>query len=76
MRELKTLLINISDSYYDFVESMMDEARKSEDRKNALLDFLRNNPKTTTSDVISYVVDELGLYDEYTNNASSLKMSV
>ena len=35
MSELKKLLINVPDSYFDFVESLLDEAKKSEkkDRK-------------------------------------------
>ncbi len=65
MSELKKLLISVPDSYYDFVESMLDEARKSEKRKQGLIRYLKSNPDATTSDVLKFIVDDLGLYDEY-----------
>lgn len=73
MSELKSLLLNVPDSYYDFVESLMDEARKSDRRKQSLIRYLKTNPKATTSDVLMYLVDDLELYDEYkTKHASSV----
>ena len=71
MEELKELLINVSDSYYDFVESMLDEATKSNMRKNRLIEFLTNNPETTTSEVLAYVVDDLALYNDYVKKQKS-----
>ena len=71
MEELKELLINVSDSYYDFVESMLDEATKSNMRKNRLIEFLTNNPETTTNEVLAYVVDDLGLYNDYVKKQES-----
>ncbi len=71
MEELKELLINVSDSYYDFVESMLDEATKSNMRKNRLIEFLTNNPETTTSEVLAYVVDDLALYNDYVKKQES-----
>lgn len=65
MSELKSLLLNVPDSYYDFVESLLDEARKSDKRKQGLIRYLKTNPKATTSDVLKYLVDDLELYDEY-----------
>ena len=76
MSELKSLLLSVPDSYYDFVESLLDEARKSEKRKQGLIKYLKANPKATTSDVLSYLVDELGLYDEYRLNQHILKDSM
>lgn len=65
MNELKSLLIKVPDSYSDFVESLLDEARKSEKRKIGLIDFLKMHPTATTSEVLKYLVDDLGLYNEY-----------
>ena len=65
MNELKSLLLRVPDSYYEFVESLLDEAGKSEARKNALIRYLKDNPEATTSDVIGYLVEDLGLYTDY-----------
>lgn len=71
MEELKILLINVSDSYYDFVTGMLDVAKKSEYRKNKLIDYIKSNPKAKTSDIIRYTMDDLGLYSEYRENNKS-----
>jgi hypothetical protein len=65
MSELKKLLLNVPDSYSDFVESLLDEARKSEKRKQGLIKYLKDNPEATTSEVLSYLVGDLGLYEDY-----------
>ena len=65
MNELKRLLIRVPDSYYDFVVSMLDEASKSEQKKVGLIDFLKDNPGAMSSDVIKFLVDDLGGYDDY-----------
>ena len=76
MSELKKLLINVPDSYYDFVEGLLDEARKSEYRRTGLINFLKENPGALTSDVLKFLVDNLGLYDEYKQNEGSKRMAV
>lgn len=73
MSELKNLLLNVPDSYYDFVESLLDEARKSDKRKQGLIKYLKANPKATTSEVLSYLVGDLGLYEEFRLKQSALK---
>lgn len=65
MSELKRLLISVPDSYYDFVEGLLDEARKSENRKTELIEFLKSHPRANTSEVLKFVIDDLGLYNEY-----------
>ncbi len=74
MSELKDLLINVPDSYYDFVESLLDEARKSDERKRDLIQYLKANPEATTSDVLLFLSDDLGLYDEYRSKQFSSVM--
>lgn len=70
MEELKRMLINVSDSYYDFVVGILDEAKKSESRKKALTGYINNHPKATTSDIVKYLTDELGLYEENRNSGA------
>ena len=76
MSELKKLLINVPDSYYDFVEGLLDEARKSEYRRTGLINFLKENPGALTSEVLKFLVDNLGLYDEYKQSEGSKRMAV
>ena len=64
MEELKTLLREIPDSYEDFVMGMMNYASYSEERKQRLLEFLRNNPGINSSSVIGYVSDLPDFYDD------------
>ena len=71
MDELKTLLINVPDSYYDLVAGILDEAKKSESRRNSLISYINLNPNATTSEIIKYLTDDLGLYEEYRNRKTT-----
>ena len=64
MEELKILLLRVPDSYEDFVEGVTDEAEESEKIRIGLVDFLKERPKATSSEVIKYMMDDLGLYEE------------
>lgn len=64
MSELRELLINVPDSYYDFVEGLLDEAKKSKQRELGLIRFLKTHPQAKTSDVLKFLVDDLSLYEE------------
>ena len=68
MDELKALLTRVPDSYEDFVIALMDEAKKSEKVARELPLFLKDNPNTISSDVLMYVLVDLGLYEEYRSN--------
>ena len=57
LNEIKELLIQIHDSYYDFVEGVMMLARKSKHRQIDLLDYLKNHPDASSSDVLEYLYD-------------------
>ena len=65
MNELKDLLLSVKDSYNDFVLAMLDEAEKSDYRRDELLKYLRSDKSTLSSDVIKFVMVDLGLYNEY-----------
>ena len=72
MDELKKLLINVPNSYYDFVVAMMSFAEDSSCREEKLLSFIKENPYATASDVIKYASFELDLIDErYAENVTN-----
>ena len=64
MEELKKLLINVPNSYYDFVVAMMSFAKDSSLREEKLKSYITNNPHATASDVIKFASFELDLIDE------------
>lgn len=64
MEDLKTMLREIPDSYEDFVNGMMNYASYSEERRQRLLEFLKNNPGIDSSSVIGYVSDLPDFYDD------------
>ena len=57
--ELKKLLENVSDTYYDFVKGALIEAKKDESYAEKLIDYLKNNPDATTSEIIKYETEEI-----------------
>ena len=65
MEELRSLLINVSDSYYDFVVGLTSYAQKSEARCDQLTVFLKNHPKAQTSDIIEYALKEMDLANDH-----------
>ena len=76
MNELRLLLMNVSDSYMDFVEGVIDEARKSEQIKIGVTNYLKTNSNATSSDVLKYLVDDLGLYNSYRQKNATKRMVV
>lgn len=71
MEELKALLNNISDSYYDFVSAMIHYAKKKKTREDALLGFIKSNPDATSSDVIEFVSNQ----EDFFEDAAYMKVS-
>lgn len=61
MEELKSLLINVTDSYYDFVVGMTSFAGKSDVRCEQLTTFIKDHPEAQTSDIIEYALKEMDL---------------
>ena len=64
MEELTRLLNSVEDSYYDFVAAMLKYASKKEERKNALLNFLKDNPSALSSDIIQFVSDRDDFFED------------
>ena len=58
MDNLKNKLLNVSDSYYDFVVACLTYAKKKDSRAKILTDFLVENPQTTSSEVLSFIINQ------------------
>lgn len=54
MEELKVLLENVSDSYYDFVQGMLLNAKEHYDRIDEIIAYIKDNPKADTSDILGW----------------------
>ena len=56
MEELKVLLENVSDSYYDFVQGILLSAKEHYDRIDEIIAYIKDNPKANTSDIIGWLL--------------------
>ena len=59
MEELKELLENVKDSYYDFVRGMLSEAKEHSDRLDEIVAYIKNNPAADTSDILGWALENL-----------------
>lgn len=59
MDELKQLLLQVSDSYSDFVHGVMAEARDYPDRRDDIIRFIKEHPEATTSDILKWTSEEI-----------------
>lgn len=59
MEELKMLLENVKDSYYDFVMGMMCEEKNHPGRANMISNYIKENPNADTSEIIGWVLETL-----------------
>lgn len=59
MEELKQLLLKVSDSYTDFVIGVKADVRDNPDRLNDIIQFIKDNPEATTSDIIGWTMVEI-----------------
>ena len=51
MEELRQLLLQVSDSYSDFVIGVMAEARDCPQKLGDLIQYIKDNPEATSSDI-------------------------
>lgn len=51
MEELRRLLLQVSDSYSDFVIGVMAEARYCPQKLGDLIQYIMDNPEATSSDI-------------------------
>ena len=58
MDSLKIKLLEVSDSYYDFVVACLTYAKKKDSRVKILSKFLDENPQATSSEVLSFIINQ------------------
>ena len=75
MEELRIMLKNVPDSYEDFVIGMINYASYSEDRKQRLTEYLRNNPGVGTASIIRYISDQPDFYDDASEDNEALAVT-
>jgi len=74
----RELLANIHDSYDDFVDTMLHWFNEDTCIRNTVLDYLKSNPNSSSSDVLKVLWNCLGIgerlqmADEETGNAKSM----
>lgn len=56
MDELEQLLLQVSDSYYGFVRGILGSARDYPERLKDIIQFIKDNPQATTSDIGKWVI--------------------
>ena len=54
LKELKVLLEKVPDSYPDFVEAGLSEAKNYPTFAGKVTEFIESNPNSTTSDIIKF----------------------
>ena len=64
MGELKVLLSNVSDAYYDFIYGMLKYVDGDASRCAILSDYIRNHPEAESSDIIKFATFNMDLIDE------------
>ena len=64
MEELTKMLNNIADSYYDFVLAVTQYAKRKPERLEKVLNYLKDNPNATSSDVVEFVSDQTDFYED------------
>ena len=68
MEKLTEMLNNISDSYYDFVVSVLNYAKRNNKNTEAMIAFIENNPNALSSDVLEYMLSR----DDYFDHAQRI----
>ncbi|MCI5667796.1 MAG: hypothetical protein MR291_03405 [Oscillospiraceae bacterium] len=59
MEELMRLLLQVSDSYSDFVRGVILDAKNNPDRLDDLIKYIEDNPEATSSDIVKWTMVEI-----------------
>lgn len=57
MEELRGLLLQVEDTYEDFVTAMLYDAGKDASKKERLISYIKDHPKAHTDDILEYIED-------------------
>ncbi|MBQ1171094.1 MAG: hypothetical protein IIX48_00665 [Lachnospiraceae bacterium] len=72
MEELISRLNAISNSYFEFVDSVIDYAEEKETHLYLITEYLNTNPSATPSDVLKFISFQPDFFDNeevHVNNA-------
>ena len=64
MEKLIQRLNLIPNSYFEFVDSVVDYAENKESHYMILMDFLNNNPTATPSDIIRFISFQSDFFED------------
>ena len=64
LMELLSILNGITDTYYDFVVTVMHYAKKKPERLEAVLSYVKEHKDATTSDVLTFMADQPDFYED------------
>lgn len=65
MKELTEKLNSIKDSYYGFVVAVLTYVNKNREKRfDVINEFLNNNPKAGTSNVLEFIANQDDFYDD------------
>lgn len=64
MEELKEMLINVNDSYFDFVLGIMNYAGKKPERLSVVKKYLAEHKDATSSDIVEFVSSQPDFYED------------
>ena len=57
MDELRALLLQVEDTYEDFVTAMLYDAGKDASKKERLISYIKDHPTAHTDDILEYIED-------------------
>ena len=64
MEEFTIMLNNIEDSYYDFIVAVLTYVKKKQIRFDVVKEFIENNPKALTSDILAFISEQEDFYED------------
>ena len=71
MEQLTELLNNIDDSYYDFTVTVLNYAKKKQSRLDVVTEYIKEHPKVSSSDVLSFIADQKDFYEDAVSTRAS-----
>ena len=64
MKELIEKLNSIEDSYFEFVDSVVDYAKSKKEHFVILTEFMDKNPNASVSDVLEFISDQPDFFED------------
>ena len=64
MEELKKALENVSDSYSDFVNGIMNLLEEDEEQTEKMIQYIKDNPEAKTDDCLDFLREYIDSLEE------------